>query len=251
MTTMPSCPTFSEESLEAVSQPKLNCTRRNPRIHVILLSQRFNSEISEEEPVDRNPEISAVEQIEELAANLQPMVLAESEALIDRQIDHSHSLGAEGVARRRAGVGPGGVQEADSVTGVSVAVDVAAEEDRIRLRGLEGAGVGELPSAEYVLTNVARQIPDQAVSEPVSHIEVRVRAFGAAVEAVLRQGRRARQVEQVRDLVDRVRPGVSGRELNAVREPLVQLNLQAVVIRVGVGFDRGERAEQRKRPKAT
>src|SRR5262249_15792711 len=116
---------------------------------------------------------------------------------------------------------------------------------------LKGAGVGELPPAEYVFTRVAGQIPDQAVSEPVSHIEVRVAAFGAAVEAVLRQRRPARQIEQIRDLVNRVRPGVSGRELKAVREPLVQLNLQAVVIRVGVGFDRGERAEQRKRPKAT
>src|SRR5262249_9132353 len=116
--------------LEAVLHSELYGTRGYPGIHIVLLSQRLGSKFAEEEPVDRNAEMSPIESIEEFAANLQPIVLTESEGLIDRQIDQSCPLCAKGIARCAAGVFRSSrAKDTYSIRGVAVPVDVAAEKD--------------------------------------------------------------------------------------------------------------------------
>ena len=78
----------------------------------------------------------------------------------------------------------------------------------------------------------------------MANVEVRIPAFVAAIEAVLRQRPCAGQVKEIGYFVNRVRPGIGGGELDAARETFIELRLKTVIDRIRICLKGGERTKE-------
>ena len=99
---------------------------------------------------------------------------------------------------------------------------------------------------EPALARAERQFPDRRPGDDVRHVVARDRLVALDVVVVLHRGAAADAafgVEPAAAGVDRSRPGVGEQARQAVREPLLRLELQRVVLRhadvVGIGEGAG------------
>src|ERR1044072_497421 len=131
-------------------------------------------------------ELRLVKHVEDFGAEFNPVTVFESEVLVQSHVNIFNARRSEGVAR-----------PANPVRQIAVKIIIAARYNGVRLPGLERAYAGKLPAAEYIVVSQQGKIPDEAVDESVSHVEVCACALGPAVETVFRQRERSGQIEYV------------------------------------------------------
>ena len=125
-----------------------------------------------------------------------------------------------------------------AITQVAIQIHVDRHRQRERLAAVRLKDRSDLPAAEPAAQTAARiaperQIPNQRCREAMAHVEIGARPLGAIVVLVLRENRRTGNRKHVRYVINRVRQGVSRRELQAFAVTLAGFELQGVIIRCG------------------
>src|SRR5205085_4266764 len=210
---------FSERQL----QRELDATRGRDSVGRCAEAGRFKQ-------TDGDAVVGAVDEVEDLHAEVQARLLARFEGSAERRVQIEHVAGAETVApdltvlsdgreqRLRINCQPqrltaiardhDAVRRVQAISQIAVEVHVEDRVDREGLTRLETAETRQLPTAQdrmhkFTAPAQRRQIEYEVVSEAVAHVEISWPALGCQVEAVLRQGRRAREIEHVRYIVGR------------------------------------------------
>lgn len=211
---------------------------------------------------DRQTKVRAIEEVKELGAKQEVLRLSKPEGPANRQIKIDEVVAASCIPAHGAIASEGeeigelfSWREGDPLRSVSGEKDQAVRRSRpvskiaieigidgkIEREGLPGMRLkdrSDLPVLQQSPGAASRiavegQVPQQGSGKAVANVEIGVAAFRSKVERVLSNHRRARNREKIRDIIDGVRPGVSGRELKVMVVAFAGLDLQRVVNGVG------------------
>src|SRR5215213_2002396 len=143
-------PVSSESLLEEILQTELDRAFRHSRVsEQFVIRERGIFEAREKELVHGYAEVRPVEHVVYFGPEFERVPLVEPEGLVKGQIDRRHSRRAEVIPARREQVSEVGIAHAFGE--VAVEVQVAAEEQAVRLSRLELADARHLPPAQNVI----------------------------------------------------------------------------------------------------
>src|SRR5262245_56274245 len=180
-----------------------------------ILIARWNCPAEDRRAVDAEHfvNIGPVEQVERVERQIESDAFADREEAGDAQIPGPQRVADVGVPRDQPN--PVGHR-------IGISVGVAADEDGERSPRLQGNDAAQLEVPQKAVLRPGR---GEVGYEAVSDVLVRIAALRDVVELVLRKVDEGREVPVVND----VRPGVVGVQIESLAEPLDYLQGQAVV----------------------